>query len=155
MRDVWEINTQPSPAHKEIRNFATFPEKLCETPILSGCPSMICKKCGKARGRIYDFETIWRKRPNEHVSYQGETLYGQPNQKKAGATPIDKGYSDCGCNAGFEPGVVLDPFCGSGTTLAVAKKRGRKTIGIDISPDYCKLAVKRLQGIPLTLEFEY
>lgn len=41
-------------------------------------------------------------------------------------------------------GIVLDCFCGSGTTLAVAKKLGRKYIGIDISPEYVALSKRRL-----------
>ena len=36
--------------------------------------------------------------------------------------------------------VVLDPFCGSGTTCKMAKKNGRRYIGIDVSEDYCNLA---------------
>ena len=38
--------------------------------------------------------------------------------------------------------VVLDPFMGSGTTCKMAKKNGRKYIGIDISKEYCELAEK-------------
>jgi len=68
-----------------------------------------------------------------------------------GSKRIESGYTDCGCNAGFEPGVVLDPFCGSGTVMAVAKKLGRKAIGIDLQPKYCDLTVKRLQKIPLNM----
>lgn len=41
-------------------------------------------------------------------------------------------------------GVVLDPFMGSGTTCIVAQKLGRKFIGIDLNPDYIKLAESRL-----------
>jgi DNA modification methylase len=41
-------------------------------------------------------------------------------------------------------GIVLDPFLGSGTTGIVAKANGRKFIGIDINPDYCKIAEKRI-----------
>lgn len=41
-------------------------------------------------------------------------------------------------------GVVLDPFCGSGTTLVVAKILGHNYIGIDISPQYVEMSVKRL-----------
>lgn len=35
-------------------------------------------------------------------------------------------------------GIVLDPFCGSGTTLAFADKYGFRSIGIDIKPEYCQ-----------------
>lgn len=48
--------------------------------------------------------------------------------------------------------VVLDPFSGSGTTCAVAKKFGRQYIGIDLSPEYTKLAQKRIDNIPQKLE---
>lgn len=44
-------------------------------------------------------------------------------------------------------GVVLDPFCGTGTTLVVAKKLGRDVIGIDISEEYIKESKKRLAEI--------
>jgi site-specific DNA-methyltransferase (adenine-specific) len=40
-------------------------------------------------------------------------------------------------------GIVLDPFCGTGTTLAVAMKLGRKSIGIDLSEEYLSLAEDR------------
>jgi site-specific DNA-methyltransferase (adenine-specific) len=40
-------------------------------------------------------------------------------------------------------GIVLDPFCGTGTTNLVAMELGRKSIGIDISKDYISLAQQR------------
>ena len=40
--------------------------------------------------------------------------------------------------------IILDPFMGSGTTAVVAKKLDRQFIGIDISPEYCKMAEERL-----------
>lgn len=76
IRNVWAINPQAySDAH-----FATFPEKLVEPMVKMGCPEFVCKKCGKARSKIYECK---------------------------GGPP--KG-SHCGCNAGFRPGVMLDPF---------------------------------------------
>lgn len=42
--------------------------------------------------------------------------------------------------------IVLDPFCGCGTTLAVAKKLGRQFIGIDVSRVACDVMRKRLGG---------
>lgn len=41
-------------------------------------------------------------------------------------------------------GVVLDPFVGSGTTAAVARKLGRDFIGIEINPEYCRMARRRI-----------
>jgi DNA modification methylase len=60
-----------------------------------------------------------------------------------------------GCSKG---GTVLDPFFGSGTTGLVCQKNGRKWTGIDLSEEYCKLAIRRVNGemgqIPGQLTFE-
>jgi DNA modification methylase len=48
--------------------------------------------------------------------------------------------------AGSRPGgLVIDPFCGSGSTGAAALGAGRRFIGIDISPESCELAAMRLK----------
>lgn len=45
-----------------------------------------------------------------------------------------------------ENGIVLDPFFGSGTTGAAAKQLGRHYVGIEINPEYCRLAAQRIGG---------
>jgi site-specific DNA-methyltransferase (adenine-specific) len=47
----------------------------------------------------------------------------------------------------FKGDVVLDPFCGSGTTCLAAKKSGRHYVGYDISPEYVALAQQRLAAV--------
>ncbi len=49
---------------------------------------------------------------------------------------------EIGCPKG---GIVLDPFAGSGTTLRVAVKTGRKAIGIDLSKQFCNHMVTELK----------
>lgn len=42
---------------------------------------------------------------------------------------------------------VLDPFCGSGTTLVVARRLGRHFVGIDVKKEYCRMALRRLNEV--------
>jgi len=146
--DVWTIPTQPYPeAH-----FATFPEKLIIRPILSSCPEWICKKCGKARVRITKKDN-----PDHTGKTDSEYKIGQNANRLAllrqaarerGEEFVNKiitiGWTDCGCNAGWRPGIALDPMCGSGTTLAVAKKKNRQFIGYEIVKSYIPLIKKKL-----------
>jgi DNA modification methylase len=115
--DYWDISTQPfKGAH-----FAVFPEKLCERPILAGCPEEVCAQCGSP--------TLFRK----------AKCSTEPNGAKEEVFP-------CECNAGLKPGLVLDPFMGAGTTAVVAKKLGRDYIGFDLNPDYVALAKRRIEN---------
>jgi len=147
-RSVWTITTKP---YKEA-HFAVYPPELIETPIKAGCPRYVCKKCGKAREKTY--KQIKHK-PIE--IYNGQAKKDYQNAKAQNPSDTKRrvlesmrtenkviGLTDCGCNAGFEPGVVLDPFIGSGTTAVVAKSLGRNYIGIELNPDYIKLAEQRL-----------
>ena len=46
-----------------------------------------------------------------------------------------------------EGDIILDPMCGSGTTCKVAHQLGRNYIGIDISQEYCNIAISRVQSV--------
>jgi len=146
-RCVWDIPTKPfKGAH-----FAVFPEALVKPMILSGCPEFICKKCGKAREKIYKTDNPSRDfmeedaRTKASIGFNSRQPVKSLHRNKGGVYPsgIFRGYTDCGCNAGFEGGIVLDPFMGSGTTGVVAKEFNRKFIGIEIKPEYCKMAKER------------
>lgn len=46
---------------------------------------------------------------------------------------------------------VLDPFCGTGTTMLAAMRNSRNSIGVEIDRDYCRMAVSRLKSEPSNL----
>lgn len=88
---------------------------------------------------------IWRYR---HDSQENGASKVHPTQKPEGLMRA--------LVADFtQPGdLILDPFCGSGTTLTAAERLGRRWVGIDISPEYCEIARKRTaqKGLPLAME---
>lgn len=143
-RAVWRVATgRFNGAH-----FAVYPPALLETPIKAGCPEFICKACETPRRKIL------------HTFYYNDTTKdGRPtgNDRKgrgrAGCFSLaertrkyvaEQGYTDCGCNAGFRPGIVLDPFMGSGTTALVALRLGRSFVGIELNADYIRMAHERI-----------
>jgi len=147
-RCVWNIPTQPWPqAH-----FSVFPEALVETPIKAGCPEEFCVKCGQPREKVYEVTQTGRPQRSNTSKYkqiQNSMSAGQKYQEWRNENPpVFKGHTDCGCGAGFKPGLALDPFCGSGTTPVAAKKLGRNFIGIDINPEYCEMTRKRIAKVP-------
>lgn len=151
--DIFDITTQP---HK-FCHFAVYPERLCETPIKAGCPEFVCKKCGKARFPITKSNPIkrdieWHNEKYGDKDEREKRLGRMQPQHSVYNTSIVIGYTDCGCNAGFEAGIVLDPFIGSGTTALVAKRLGRNYIGFELNPSYIEIAKKRLNEVEQPLK---
>jgi site-specific DNA-methyltransferase (adenine-specific) len=113
---VWPVAT----SSYRGAHFATFPERLVERPILASCPERLCEQCRRP----------WR------ASYQ----------RSGGELVRERYCPDCDCDAGFTPGLVLDPFFGSGTVGAVAQRLRRDWLGIELNRDYHRLAWQRLAG---------
>jgi len=79
---------------------------------------------------------------DETYDYQMTTIKYKPSEK--GETEYQTTLSDCGCNAGFEGGLVYDPFMGTGSTAEVCLRTKRNFIGSEMSKEYVKIAEKRL-----------
>lgn len=158
-RTVWTINPQPTPeAH-----FATFPEALAERCILAGTSAHgACSKCGapwervtgpaqRVEGRASG--NTERKIGSDHIPGASHVGRGVPWH------PITKptvGWSPtCDCRGGggthgqpyaARPCLVLDLFAGSGTTLLVAERLGRDSVGIELNPEYVAIAERRIRA---------
>ena len=147
-RNVWKIATQPRPqAH-----FATFPDELPRRCILAGTSEKgVCAKCGAPLRRIVERDPYPTRTPrsglksadkrNGKLANRKNPTRLMPNTKTIGWEPT------CDCNARRVPATVLDPFVGSGTTCAVATELSRRSIGLDLNPEYLAIAQKRLGSI--------
>ena len=89
-------------------------------PILAGTPERVCVACGQGWGR-------------ERVARAVGAV------AVLGALP-----PGCDCGTAWQPGVVLDPFLGSGTVAVVAEALGRDWLGIELNPNFVTLAEARL-----------
>jgi hypothetical protein len=138
IRDVWQIPNQPY----EGAHFAVFPEEIPRRCILAGCPEQVCRTCGKPRRRILDHEihTVHKKSYSAAdtgaVGRHRGGVEGRAGGFYEGSTE-SLGWTDCGHDA-YRPGVVMDPFAGSGTTMFVARNHGRHSIGIELSEEYAR-----------------
>jgi DNA modification methylase len=142
--DVWSL----AAANYKGAHFATFPEQLVERPVLATCPLQICVACGspwrREGGKTF---VLGQRRPAGQANQDrfvrrypsSWRVYHQPG-------PLAPG---CTCQNEVRPGLVLDPFFGSGTVGAVAARLGRDWLGIELNPDYVELARQRLgRGSP-------
>lgn len=145
IRNVWTFSTAQTPeAH-----FATFPEELPRRCILAACPRKVCRTCGKARVRIVERQGLEEHpaRANRNVrnkaDFDGEGYAERESTLGLVGDDVTTGWTDCGHNT-YQPGVVLDPFCGLATTGIVAKRLGRRFIGIELSEKYAEMARNKL-----------
>jgi DNA modification methylase len=143
-RTVWTLPTQPFPeAH-----FAVYPEALVGPMILAGTSAKgQCPECGAPWERVVETSggTIGRSWHN----HEGDLQRGQrANNEAKGGHEYKRemlGWQPtCSCDAGDTvPCTVLDPFAGAGTTGVVARKLGRRFVGIELNPEYAEMARRR------------
>ncbi|MDM2096423.1 site-specific DNA-methyltransferase [Mycobacteroides abscessus] len=113
--DVWTITPG---GHRGVHH-AIYPLTLAERMIAAGCPEARCTRCRQP----------WRRQVIR-------ALGGTATRAALGPT--------CDCNAACEPGLVCDPFMGSGTTAVAAEKLGRDWLGIELNPDFAAAARERI-----------
>ena len=140
--DWWLITTEPY----EGAHYATWPSRLCETPIAAMSPQRVCRTCGQPSRRVLKTETptgesLWDHEPDGRRRTSSTRIPGDGPGTSSRAETL--GWTDCG-HDDWRPGIVLDPFAGSGTTLAVAAGYGRAAIGIDLDPRNVELARERV-----------
>ncbi len=147
--DWWKI----SPKGFSGAHYAVWPSELCVKPIQAMCPREVCRECGEPRRRIVEREPFYTA-TGAHTpgGGRGDGISGIPAVgfgHTVATRVIAESWSDCG-HGNYRPGTVLDPFAGTGTTLAVAHGHGRDAIGIDIDGRNLDLARDRVG--PMFLE---
>jgi DNA modification methylase len=158
VRSVWHIATEPYPeAH-----FATFPQALVEPCIKAGTSERgCCPECGAPWVREVEHhagvaEAHERPKKTKGMDSSTSTLSlsgnGSREWAERGGKVTTTGWKpSCSHHAASwpEPCTVLDHFLGSGTTALVARRLGRRCIGIELSPEYAELAARRTHQLSL------
>jgi len=138
---VWSIPSEPLKVPDElgVDHFAAFPQEWPRRLILGWCPAEVCTACGQGRAPVVELD----------ADGNAQKVNGARDGRSGGDTPWSgtiTGYA-CACpdnSAPSTPGVVLDPFAGTGTVPMVARALGRTGIGVDLSADYLRLAAWRV-----------
>lgn len=103
-------------------------------------------RIGTRENRVGILAPEYSVRPNVWVYAQGQ------NDKTDHPAPFPEKLAKDHILSWSNPGdIVLDCFCGSGTTLKMAKELGRHYIGIDVSKEYCDMSQKRVDGARVPL----
>ena len=132
----------------------TFPVELVEDPIKASTSKKgQCAECGAPIKRTIEKEGVAykdagnRKRaeaPGSEITKGHNSVFQEgviQSEKTSGWKPT------CDCDTEeTEPQVVLDPFCGSGTTGIGALKHGRRFVGIDLNEEFIDIAKERIQN---------
>lgn len=147
---VWEIATQPLkvPAHLDVDHFAAFPMEWPRRIIQGWSPSGVCTGCGEGRRPLADRSEKLLHRPSGAARVgSGMAAASHSARERSNCGNVRTAHrivgEVCACPdaaASTRPGVVLDPFGGTGTTALVAAVLGRVGISVDMSADYCRLA---------------
>lgn len=154
-RTVWTVATESTP----FAHFATFPQKLIEPMVLAGCPARVCVTCGAPWERVVERGLTAHDGKTDSAYSEGSAanrlaLLRQAARERGGeytnGCKTIGWQPTCTCDADTRPGIVLDPFMGSGTTALVARRLGRHYVGCDVNPEYVALAHERLAE-PYTL----
>lgn len=137
--DVFQIATEPRP----FAHFAMYPQALIEPMVLAGCPAQVCAVCGAPYERVVERERV---KVSDSPRYSGVSMRNDADDARFTHVSTTLGWrATCSCTAATRPGIVFDPFMGSGTTALVAQRLGRHYIGTDINAEYVRLAQTRLQ----------
>ncbi|MFL6137402.1 MAG: DNA-methyltransferase [Frankiaceae bacterium] len=135
--DVWWL---PTGSYRGA-HFATFPEALVARPLLATCPERLCTACGAPWRRPVTRQVIGT--PQEPQRDGPLLRYPARWSVEHALGPL---RPSCACTAGWQPGVVLDPFFGSGTVGVVAERLKRDWLGIELNPAYAYLAESRIRA---------
>lgn len=142
-RSVWTI----TPRGYKGAHFATFPPELPELCIRAGTSEKgCCSACGAPLKRIVDKKRT-ATRPGTDTKTDGvaEEAKGNRDPERHVTKSVTVGWeTTCRCISSPVPCVVMDPFVGSGTTMAVAHALGRLSIGCELNEKYVPLIEDRL-----------